>query len=267
MSAVPYLPVMDLVAEHAANLAKADVDGLMFSWSTGGYPSINLEVARRIMDKKGANVQAVLDEVAREYYGERAAPFVRKAWTAFSNGFREFPYGLGLYTAPMQYGPMNLLWAKPTGYGATMVGFPYDDVNSWRGIYPAQVLAVQFVKVARGWHEGLRHLYAAVAASDGPHRKLLEEEIGLAEAAYAHFATCAYQTRFIIARDSGDSERVNEMRSVLDSEIGLSKDLYGLTKADSRIGFEASNQYYYTPLDLVEKVLNCEHLREVMNMP
>lgn len=27
---------------------------------------------------------------------------------------------------------------------------------------------------------------------------------------------------------------------------------------DSRIGFEATNQYYYLPQDLVEKVVNCE---------
>jgi hypothetical protein len=29
---------------------------------------------------------------------------------------------------------------------------------------------------------------------------------------------------------------------------------------DSRLGFEASNQYAYVPLDLVEKVLNCREL-------
>ena len=26
------------------------------------------------------------------------------------------------------------------------------------------------------------------------------------------------------------------------------------------IGYEASNHYYYTPIDLLEKVLNCEHV-------
>jgi len=29
---------------------------------------------------------------------------------------------------------------------------------------------------------------------------------------------------------------------------------------DSRIGFEASNQYFYLPLDLVEKVVNCQYV-------
>jgi len=33
----------------------------------------------------------------------------------------------------------------------------------------------------------------------------------------------------------------------------------------SVIAYEASNHYYYTPLDLVEKVLNCRHV--IRNLP
>jgi len=33
-----------------------------------------------------------------------------------------------------------------------------------------------------------------------------------------------------------------------------------LSRRDSRIGFEASNHYYYFPLDFVEKVINCEYI-------
>jgi hypothetical protein len=35
-----------------------------------------------------------------------------------------------------------------------------------------------------------------------------------------------------------------------------------LQTADPRIGFEASNQYYYVGVDLMEKILNCEDLRD-----
>ena len=31
-------------------------------------------------------------------------------------------------------------------------------------------------------------------------------------------------------------------------------------RVHSRIGFEASNQYYYVPVDLAEKILNCRDL-------
>ena len=37
---------------------------------------------------------------------------------------------------------------------------------------------------------------------------------------------------------------------------------HAIQSRDSRIGFEASNQYYYVPLDLVEKVVNCRDLRD-----
>lgn len=39
MSSFPYVPAMDLVAQHASNLANEGVSGVMLSWSLGGYPS------------------------------------------------------------------------------------------------------------------------------------------------------------------------------------------------------------------------------------
>jgi len=40
----------------------------------------------------------------------------------------------------------------------------------------------------------------------------------------------------------------------------LARRLHVLQTRDSRIGFEASNQYYYVPVDLAEKVINCQDL-------
>lgn len=33
-------------------------------------------------------------------------------------------------------------------------------------------------------------------------------------------------------------------------------------QADSRLGFEASNQYYYVPMALAKKILNCRDLEQ-----
>ena len=52
-----------------------------------------------------------------------------------------------------------------------------------------------------------------------------------------------------------------ELQQLLDHEITLAQELFVLTQKDSRIGFEASNHYFYVPLDLVEKVINCDFLR------
>src|SRR5690606_41777624 len=33
LSAIPWIPALDLIAQHAANLAKVDIDGYMLSWT------------------------------------------------------------------------------------------------------------------------------------------------------------------------------------------------------------------------------------------
>src|SRR5690606_1638994 len=95
----------------------------------------------------------------------------------------------------------------------------------------------------------------------------------LAKAAYLHFASVANQGRFIMTRDdlrsgekSGAEKKALEdlINAVLDSEMDLAKELFRLTRKDSRIGYEATNQYYYVAQDLIEKVINCEYVRDKM---
>lgn len=271
MSAVPYLPALDLVAEHCDNLAAAGVDGFQLSWSLGGYPSPNLEIAEQFSRRPWPTRDAALDAVARARFGPDGAPLARKAWTAFSDAFREFPYSCGLYTAPMQYGPSNLLFERPTGYHATMVGFPYDDLKAWRGAYPTHVFLSQFVKVADGWRLGLAPLAQAVEKAPHERRADAEAELRFAETCWLHFQSIVNQTQFTLERDAllagpaprtaaESIERMERMRAALDSELALARRLYTLARLDSRIGYEASNHYYYVPLDLAEKVLNCHRL-------
>jgi hypothetical protein len=49
------------------------------------------------------------------------------------------------------------------------------------------------------------------------------------------------------------------MKKIAEWEIELAKRQYFLARQDSTIAYEASNHYYYRPLDLVEKVINCRH--------
>ena len=92
-----------------------------------------------------------------------------------------------------------------------------------------------------------------------------------AQAARLHFQSVANQVRFVLLRDAlanaarplppaRRQQTIDQLRRVVDDEICLAKQLFTLTRIDSRIGFEASNQYYYFPLDLVEKVICCEQV-------
>jgi len=264
LSAVPYLPAMNLVAQHCANLADADIDGLMLSWSVGGYPSPNLQLVRCFDAEPRPTVEQALAKVAEARYGPDAAPSVLKAWSRFSTAFTEYPFhGSLVYNGPMQCAPANLLYPQPTKYRATMVGFPYDDLDGWRAVYPAQVLAGQFEKIATGWDEGLSLLHAAVEKAN------LREDAGLAEAAGLHFRSTASQIRFILARNALRSgslmgqerqAQIDGLKQTVTTEIQTAERLFTLVGRDSRIGFEASNHYYYLPLDLVEKVINCDYV-------
>lgn len=269
LSAVPYIPAVANVAKHAENLRSADISGLMLGWTLGGYPSPNLEVVSETL--AGGSADAAMLRVAERRFGAALAPVVVKAWRGFSAAFSEFPYNIGVvYNGPQQVGPSNLLWEKPTGYAATMVGFPYDQLDGWRGIYPPDVFIAQLEKVAVGFEQALAELRktSESISATADQRRALARECGVAEAAAIHFRSSANQARFVQARSAlakatdvahGAVHRA-EFKRALESELALARRLYELQRSDSRLGFEASNQYYYVPVDLMEKVVNCRAL-------
>lgn len=271
ISAVPYIPALENVAEHAARLRKAGVDGLMLGWTLGGYPSPNLEVfAEMGYGEEAPDIGKVLRIVAERRFGA-AAPEVVKAWRAFSAAFREYPYHIGtVYSGPQQMGPANPIWAQPTGYTATMVGFPYDDLDRWRSVYPAEIFTAQFEKMAAGFETALSELRKNTEEIEigRGQRALLEAELHVAEACAIHFRSVANQCSFVLARRVLESPPGNKAamaaldaaERALRSDLDLAVRLFHIQNQDSRIGFEATNHYFYIPLDLAAKVINCRDL-------
>ncbi|MBN1588577.1 MAG: hypothetical protein JW888_03590 [Pirellulales bacterium] len=269
-SSIPYLPVLDLVARHCHNVAAANVDGILASWTLGGYPSPNLRVAQLLAARPTPSVNEALDQVALEYFGPEGAAAGRRAWTAMSRAFEEYPYSQRLiYLGPMQLGPANLLYARRTGLRSTMVGFPFDDLRRWRGPYPPDVLVAQLEKVASGWAEGIKALEEAVAKTPTERKTQAEEQLLFARAARLYFASAANQAKFIMAREALARGKLSlaekqHQREIVDrvvkDEIALAREMYALTKQNSCIGFEAASAYFYLPLDLVEKVVNCRYV-------
>ncbi len=266
LSAVPYIPALSLVAQHAERLRNEDVDGIMLGWTLGGYPSPNLETVGEVLG--GGN----LATVAERRFGPVLAAAVLDAWRECGNAFKEFPYsGNVVYSAPLQNGPSNLLWEQPTGYRASMVGLPYDDLDEWRGHYPAQIFIQQLEKVATGFFAAERSLRDALEQAPGSmpkERRGAEAERRLMRAAALHWQSVASQSRFVLARRAlaaatnlnAAEPHLRELSRLLQLEAAAAKELMELQKQDSRLGFEASNQYYYVPMDLAEKLLNCRDL-------
>lgn len=264
LGAVPYVPAVANVAEHMTRLRKAGVEGVMLGWTLGGYPSPNLEVATAMLQDPALSANDAMRQVAARRFGEAHVDRVVEAWNAISTAFQEFPYdGAPVYEAPFQQGPSNLLWPAPTGYRATMVGIPYDAVPGWCGVYPPDVFAAQLDKVADG--------FAAGATLLGNASEALSRESRLVRACAIHYRAAAVQTRFVVARDAllAATDRatalphLQALTNMLVQERELADELFVIQSQDSRIGYEATNHYFYVPMDLLESQLNSDYLLRV----
>ena len=250
MSTVPFLPVFDLVREHMEGLRDEGIKHLMFGWTLGGYPSVNLEVASACMK---ADSEREYQKVLEAEYGEDADT-VRSAATAFSDAFREYPFGIdNLYFGPQNAGPSNILYKDPTGLKATMTCYAYDDLDTWRDEYPRAVFADQLYKLSTKWKTGLDLI-----------KDMPESEFTLsAWGGYALFRSSYLQAEFISNREKGN---ISRMREILAEEKELALMMYDLMQKSSLIGYEAANHYYFNKGMLAEKVINCEYLECELNI-
>ena len=246
LSAVPYIPVPGLVEEHLTHLRNLGVTNFMLSWTLGGYPGGNL----RLLNKS-------VRELAREDFGT-ASDLVLAAYSCFDEGFRHFPFHLTstLYRAPQNFGPVDLLYLEPTGYESTMIGFPYDDLEGWRGeLYPEEVFEQEFGFLCESWATGLACLEQCRARITEKEQAAFDDLYSVANAAYCHFRSTLLQIRFVRLRNA---KRWAELEAVLREEQELALRQLKLIRLDSRLAFEASNHYYYTEQTLKEKLLNCQ---------
>ena len=233
-STVPAIPVAPSIQAHMERLRNENVRHLLLSWTLGGYPSRNIAAAARYFYEscRGYEEQKDLSETEKQ----------------FAEAFAEFPFYIQtLYFGPQNAGPSNLLFEKPTGYQASMTCFAYDDLESWRSLYPVDTFELQFEHLCEKWKCGL---------------DLLGEENDsevavMAKGAYCLFASSLNQIRFIRARDE---RRYADAARAAEDELDISMKMLSLMNQNAAIGYEAANHYYFSKNQLAEKILNCLYM-------
>lgn len=240
-STVPALPVYPLIEEHIRRVQAEGVTNFMLSWTLGGMPSRNImHVSKYFFENydKDALQETEVQKCATQL---------------FSEAFQEFPFHITvLYQGPQNAGPGNLLYLNPTGYTATMTCYAYDDIESWRAVYPREVFDSQLDKLCAKWNEGLKILEEERIAKDLV--EITGETEIMANAAYCLFKSSLNQFRFYVARDAADKAA---MIAAAKEELEISEKMLHLMTLDASIGFEAANHYYYSKGCLLEKILNC----------
>ena len=137
-----------------------------------------------------------------------------------------------------------------------MIGYPYDDLDSWRSIYPEDVFENQFLLLSDGWERGNRLLGELPVKSSA-----LDELIDCAEAAYCHFRSTYLQIRFVRVRDGREK---GDLAEIAEEEASLALRLAAVQRHNPCIGYESSNHYFYNTALLAEKYINCRYLSDRM---
>ena len=255
MGGVPVIPVPTLVEEHLQKLRAENVGDFMLSWTIGGYPGGNLELLLRSCR-----------EIAVRDYGS-AAPQIMAIWHDFGEAFRKLPFNLHftIYYSPVNVGPANLLYAVKTNYHSGMVcGIPFDDINLWcsGADYPRDVYEKRFRILSEEWGSALEKLRSVGKTLPASSRAAFADLWNRAEATYCTLRSTYCQIAFINLRDAG---KLSGTKKLVAEEIELARRLLCVVKADSRIGFEAANHYFYGENELREKIIACRALLDSLN--
>ncbi|MHB1154220.1 MAG: hypothetical protein ACYCWE_05200 [Eubacteriales bacterium] len=251
-SFVPFLPAYEQIYRHMTGLIAQGVDGMLLDWTLGGFPSPTFSMINPLFYK--SDTIPSLRELYSRVFPSDAVDTVEKACHLFSEAFDAFPFHIGTaYTAPQNTGTANLLYREPTGFHATMVGFPYDDITSWRAVFPEEVFENQLRLLSEGWERGLEILQG-LNESDLKKSAALTLLADCAEAAYCHFRSSYLQTRFVRVRD-GRAE--GSLTDIAKQEAALTLRLAAVEARNPAIGYESSNHYFYYRAALAEKYINC----------
>lgn len=252
-AAVPFLPVFEQVYRHVVNLIENGVGGLMLDWTLGGYPSLTFAMLKQLFYK--SETIPMLDELYNNVFPVDCVDIIKSAIHLFSDAFDKYPFHIStVYNGPHNVGTANLLYPEKTEFRATMVCYPYDDVDSWRSIYPADVYENQFKLLSEEWAEGLE-LLKQLGIDKIQSNPTLAELYDVSEAAYCHFRSVYLQTLFVRLRDT-DKDYIQ----AVEEEMSLTIRLANVASHNPTIGYESSNHYYYTRAMLMEKYLNCKDI-------
>ncbi len=269
VSGVPYIPVFDLVRQHAVNLIDFGIEHFMLSWTLGGAPSPSLKLVSGLLNGSYSKEGAVC-EMINELFPEGERRVVYKAQKTMCEAFTNFPFSCStVYNAPVTAGPRAVFYPERTGYCSSMVCFPYDYLTGWRSNYPEDIFENLTEKLVTLWKEAVKEL--SLFEEQNKTTSLFEEFKNCAEGCLEHFETTLHLTRFVRARnallennktlpDGRDARAVLE-KALIDEEENTISAIRTQSR-DSRIGFEASNHYNFTRQNLMEKLINIDWVKK-----
>jgi hypothetical protein len=259
---VPFIPVPNLIWKKADALQKVGGSGAMATWTIGSYPSPNTEAFALRNWNPTLSEEGALRRIAARRYGAPAAEAAVRGWTTLSTAFNEeFPFSSSPYAGPLQHGPC-LPWYRldiPPGYGNTTLFNCKDDWRHWTAPYPQDVMARLLRHLCERWDDGLADLREAIAQAPSERKRIAERDYGVAWMIGYYYRTYANALEFYGARDGKD---VPNMKRHAERDQKETVEAFRLVRSDSRLGWEPELQYFYRPLDVLERLISQDAIIE-----
>ena len=248
-SAVPYLPVFSLMTEHIKKLKKTGVSGLMLGWSLGGYPGGALPLCNMVCG------EGDVDETAwyKAVYAQNAV-IAKSCVDKFCEAFKEYPFSVeALYFGGQNMGAGNMWSLNKDERISTMVCFTFDDYERWAKPYGLEIFTSQYAKLCDKWKSALDELNAITGNA------AYEELKTMAAGAYIQFSE-AYNIALLCKYKTDLNKYRDEIARLIEVERENTLTTYELVLKDARVGYEASNHYFFNSNLLLEKLLNLKEL-------
>ncbi|PWU17671.1 MAG: hypothetical protein C5B50_10905 [Verrucomicrobia bacterium] len=259
---VPFIPVPNLLFRKANAMRGAGVTGAMATWTIGSHPSPDTEAFSMANWNPSLSEEEALRRIAARRYGPDAAAGAVRGWTKLSEAFTsEYPFPSDIYTAPLQHGP-SLPWYRnplPLPYGRASLLNSKDDWQNWPHPYGPEKMSRLLNHLCDRWDDGLNDLREVCRITSGPRRALAEKDFGVAWMVGYTFRAYADALDFYKAREAGDTRT---MQRLAKKQIALTEEALRRVRADSRIGWEAELQYFYRPMDVLERLISLDAIVE-----
>ena len=146
-----------------------------------------------------------------------------------------------------------------------MVGLPYDDLTTWRSIYPEEIFTQQLGKVCAGFQEGILLLKKNLEGqSASAYTYALQREVSVAEAIFLHYKSIINQANFIIKRRELENDRsaatLKAIRDILQNEMQVALALPRYKAQIHVSDLKPRTIISMCPKIYMKKALNCSDL-------
>jgi hypothetical protein len=223
-------------------------------WIFGAYPGRNMEMLAH------SNKPNAAEAMAAKYYGSGANDALA-AWQSFAEGMRKLPHTLDvLYHSALNPGPGIRFSMEPESWRHGMVAMASERIDEITEPFGPELVIMAFREAAELFAKGVAHLAKAVAKSE--RNEYLAEnakDLGICRVYMIHLIIGANYTEFVIIRnrliiDPSNNNLRARLISLLKDELANSREMLGLCSHDSRVGYEGAIGYFYTPVEIIEKM-------------